>query len=321
MHAHRRFLCVFLPWFVASGPLLAADQKRVAVTSTADGTEQPVHVILPDGFDPNGKPVPLLVSLHTWSNGVEQRHPVVEQEAAKRGWICLSPHFRGPNRNPGACASAAARQDILDAVDWAIATYPVDKDRIYLTGASGGGHMALVMAGRHPDRWTAVSAWVPITDLAAWQRFHGEKSYGQNVIDVCGGKPGDSPEVDKQYYARSPIHFLQNAAGLPLEIAAGIHDGHTGSVPIRHTLEAFNVIAKAVQAPLVTEEEIRQLSRPDGRLSQPKPSDQEADPTYKRDIYLRRKAGKARVTIFEGGHERLDEAAVEWLSRQQRQGR
>ena len=295
----------------------AVERKKVFITSTTDGTKQPCYVILPDGFDLDGKPVPLLVSLHTWSNGVEQRHPVVEQEAARRGWIYLFPHFRGPNRNPQACASPAARQDILDAVDWALKTYPIDKTRIYLTGASGGGHMSLVMAARYPERWTAVSAWVPITDLAAWQRFHGEKQYGKNVIDVCGGKPGDSAEVDKQYHERSSIPFLRNAVDLPLEIGAGVHDGYKGSVPIRHTLEAFNVVAKAQGAPCISEEEIEQLSRPNGRLDNPKPSDQVEDPTYGRAIYLRRSAGKARVTIFEGGHERLDKAAIEWLSRHQ----
>ena len=227
----------------------------------------------------------------------------------------MFPHFRGPNRNPQACASPQARQDILDALDWAIKTYPIDKKRIYLCGASGGGYMSLMMAARYPERWTAVSAWVPISDLAAWQRFHGDKDYGPEVIAVCGGRPGDSPEVDRQYYERSPINFLAHAAGLPLEIAAGVHDGHKGSVPVRHTLEAYNVLAKAQGKPTVSEEEILQISRPNGRLDRPLPSDQVQDPTYTRDIYLRRQAGNTRVTIFEGGHERLSHAAAEWLGK------
>jgi acetyl esterase/lipase len=39
-------------------------------------------------------------------------------------------------------------QDILDAVAWARDSYPVDPQRVYLTGASGGGHMTLLMVRR-----------------------------------------------------------------------------------------------------------------------------------------------------------------------------
>lgn len=302
----------------AMAPLsaLGAQREKVMITSTADGSEQPSYVILPDGFDPAGKPVPLLVSLHNWSGNGEQRRAGLEEATLRRGWIYLFPHFRGPNESPEACGSPLAQQDILDAVDWVLAHYPVDRRRIYLTGASGGGHMAMLMAGLHPERWTAVSAWVGISDLADWHAFHAKKRYGRMLRQSCGGAPGESPEVDREYFNRSPINHLHRAVGLPLDLGAGVHDGYTGSVPIRHTLNAFNVVAKAQGAPLITPEEIQQLSRPDGRLDHPQPGDTVDDPTFGRAIYLRRTAGNARVTIFEGGHERLDHAAVEWLSHQ-----
>jgi len=291
-------------------------REKILVPSSIDGTRQPCYVILPDRFDPAAKPVPLLVSLHTWSGDVEQRHPHMEKAAQRRGWIYLFPHFRGRNDNPQACGSIKAQQDILDATDWAIQHYPVDTRRIYLTGVSGGGHMSMLMAGRYPQKWTAVSAWVGINDLAAWEKRHSKGRYGQMVRKSCGGAPGESAAIDEQYRNRSPMSWLGGATGLPLDLAAGVHDGHRGSVPIRHTLDAFNIVAKAQGVPVITAEEIAQISRPEGRLRQPRQSDRQADPTYDRAIYLRRVAGKARVTIFEGGHERLAEAAAEWLSRQ-----
>ena len=57
----------------------AGQRIKVSIESTADGSLQPCYVILPRGFDPQGKPVPLLVSLHSWSADVEQRN-----EATKR---------------------------------------------------------------------------------------------------------------------------------------------------------------------------------------------------------------------------------------------
>ena len=54
-------------------PSGAGRRERVYVPSSIDGTKQPCYLILPEGFRPDGPPVPLLVSLHTWSGDVEQR--------------------------------------------------------------------------------------------------------------------------------------------------------------------------------------------------------------------------------------------------------
>ena len=293
----------------------AGSREKIFVTSSIDQIEQPCYLILPDGFKKDGPLLPLLVCLHTWSGNVEQRQKETEAECAKRGWIFLFPNFRGRNDKPDACGSIKAQQDILDAVDWVLERYPIDQKRIYLTGTSGGGHMSMLMAGRYPDRWTAVSAWVGISDLAAWHAKHVETGYGKMMRACCSGAPGESEKIDKEYRDRSPLTWLHQAVDVPLDLAAGVHDGHKGSVPIRHSLEAFNTVAKALGKPVISEEEIVQLSRTDGRLDNPQPGDNVKDATYGREIYLRRTAGKARVTIFEGGHEGIAPAALDWLSR------
>ncbi len=281
-----------------------------------DGSSQPAFVITPEGYNKEAGPYPLLVSLHSWSNAYDQRREDLEELAQQKGWLYVFPDFRGRNDNPAACGSELAQQDILDAVAWAKANYPVDEQRIYLTGTSGGGHMALLMAGRYPEMWTAVSAWVPISDLAAWHAAHPEDEYGKMMRASMGGAPGASPEVDEEYRKRSPLTWLAAAKDVPVDIAAGVRDGHEGSVPIRQTLEAFNVIAAAAGAEPVSEQEINELSAgPEARLSQPRESDTVEDPAVGRAIYLRRHAGRSRVTIFEGGHEGVATAQVDWLER------
>jgi dipeptidyl aminopeptidase/acylaminoacyl peptidase len=294
----------------------AAVRRKVLIRSTIDDTEQPCYVTAPGGLTAAHEPAPLLVSLHSWSGDVQQRNAGLQQLedlAVQRGWVHLFPHFRGANQHPDACGSEKAQQDILDAIAWAQNEYPVDRRRIYLTGSSGGGHMTLLMAGRHPDVWAAASAWVGISDLAAWHASHADARYGAMLRACCGGAPGDGPEVDQQYRVRSPLTHLHRAARVPLDIAAGIHDGHSGSVPIRHSLDAFNCLARALDAEAVSEQEIQQLSRRQGRLDDPQPSDRIADPVLGRGIHLRRRAGPARVTIFEGGHESVPAAAIAWL--------
>ncbi len=310
-------LLVSLLWGVFANDAIGAGRRqKVHVTSSIDGAEQPCYLILPEGYDAGGAPAPLLVSLHTWSGDVDKRDQDMEREADRRGWIYLWPHFRGPNNSPDACGSEKAQQDVLHAVDWVIERYAVDRRRIYLTGASGGGHMAMLMAGRHPDRWTAVSAWVGISDLAAWHARHAQGRYGAMLRKSCGGAPGESPSIDRQYRLRSPKTWLHRAVHLPLDLSAGVHDGHQGSVPIRQTLDAFNIVAAAQGLPVITEQEIGELSRALGRLEHPQPGDEQEDTTLGRAVYLRRTAGKARVTIFEGGHERIARAAADWLGRQ-----
>lgn len=291
--------------------------KRLSVTvpSSIDDHQQPCFLVLPDGYSPADGKRPLCVLLHSWSAGVEQSRPSREAEATRRGWICLLPHFRGPNKTPDACGSMKAQQDILDAIAWTKQRYPIDEKKIYLMGVSGGGHMTMLMAGRYPELWAAASAWVGISDLVAWHQKHQNTKYGAMMRASCGGAPGDNDEVDLQYRARSPLTHLHRAGAVAIEFCAGIHDGHTGSVPIRHSLEAFNAVARAAGGKSVSEEEIKQLSTPTGRLRSPQRSDQEVDQALGRKIYLRRYAGKARVTIFEGGHEAVDAAAMQWLER------
>jgi poly(3-hydroxybutyrate) depolymerase len=288
----------------------ATDSDVVTIASTVDGVEQPA-LFIPAG---SAEARPLLVVLHTWSSHFDSFDSAKpwQAEAAARDWHLIQPEFRGPNNRPEACASNLARQDIIDAVAYAQAHAKVDDSKIYLAGGSGGGHMALVMATHAPDLWAAVTAWVPITDLAAW---HAETKaaglkYWKDVEAVCGGSPGASPEVDAEYRARSPLYFMADAKDVPLDINAGIHDGHEGSVPIHHAIDAFNAVAEARERKPVKDKLTAKLSRRDASL-RPK----NLDASYGRAIYLRREAGPSRLTIFEGGHEMLPEPACEWLAR------
>ncbi len=297
-----------------------SDLTEVTIASSADGTDQPSLYLAPKS--PIKVPVPLLVYLHSWSSDYHQDNIGWLKEAAARGWLFIQPNFRGQNDTPQACGSKLARQDILDAIEWMQSKYHVDTRRIYLAGSSGGGHMTMLMAGHHPDRFSAASAWVGIGDLAEWYRFHTKDGqpgkYADDILKSLGGPPGTSKEIDNEYRDRSPQFHIRNAVSLPLDIAAGVTDGHTGSVPIQHSLFVYNELANAQKLPLVSELEIDELWT-DQKMSNPGPSDRGVDPTYEREILLRRTAGKCRVTIFDGGHEGLPHAGCEWLSRQQRE--
>lgn len=288
--------------------------KHDTFVSSYDQTKQPFYYSVPSDWQESSKPV--LIFLHSWSANYKQYKPDWVEAAEKRGWIFLQPNFRGPNNNPQAGGSEMARQDILDCADLAISKFNADPNRVYLAGISGGGHMTLLMSSRHAQRFSAASAWVPISDLESWYRFHVKDevvgNYAKMVASLCGGAPGDSSAVDHQYRERSPIHWAKGVGSLPVEIAAGVKDGKTGSVHINHSLFFFNKLAEIQKAPVVSNKEIDQLWDL-GKLSSPLPGDTKNDPAYERELHLRRYAGKSRLTIFEGGHEGFAEPACQWL--------
>lgn len=230
----------------------------------------------------------------------------------KKGWAYLHPDFRGPNRRPQATGSALVVSDIVDAVEYACKQTKVDRKRIFLIGTSGGGYTSLVMAGKRPSLWAGVSAWVPISDLRAWHKECKAKGrkYFRDIELSCGGAPGSSPEVDREYANRSPLTFLKRAKGLNLSINAGILDGHKGSVPISHSLLAFNEVAEEKdRLPMGDVEYFTEKAKvPPSLLRGIK------DPSFGNKAPLfRRTSGSATVTIFQGGHELVASAALAWL--------
>jgi pimeloyl-ACP methyl ester carboxylesterase len=297
---------------------------KVELKSTMDGEMQPVLYWAPKGArrsDSPSKKTPMMVFLHSWSSDYLQNNDKWYKPTVARGWIYLHPNFRGANQTPKACGSKFARQDVLDAIDWAIKHLNVDEERLYLAGSSGGGHMSMLMSGHHPDRFSAVSAWVGISNLAEWYRFHARKQkpskYARMISDSLSGPPGNSKTRDAEYKDRSPIYHIHQVGKLPVEICAGVKDGITGSVPIMHSLDAFNAILKAHGNSQIPENDIDYLWT-NGRLLKPTKSDLVDDPAWSRPIILRRHSVKARVTIFQGGHESLPDAAFNWLERHRR---
>ena len=293
----------------ASPPLLAQQATEVHYRTSADDTEQSALFYAPT----SQQKIPLMVALHTWSGDYQQTyHQAIEQWCVENGWAYIHPNFRGPNKRPAATGSDLVVQDIVSAVKYAQANAPIDKSAIYLVGTSGGGHAALMMAGRHPEIWAGVSAWVPISDLAAW--YHecrtANLGYADDIVASCGGRPGDSPQVDKQYSKRSPLTYLKHAKGTQVHIHAGIRDGHDGSVPVSHSLRAFNQLAESQDR--ISNEDIRFFVEQAAVPSHLQTRIEDSSYGKKRPLF-RRTSGDATVTIFKGEHELIADAALHWM--------
>lgn len=280
--------------------------------TSADGSSQPTMFHAPK----SETPVPMVVALHSWSSDYKQRiHGEIEQWCADNGWAYLHPNFRGRNNRPEATGSELAVKDIASAVEWALTQADVDPESIYLVGTSGGGYACLLMAGRYPKLWAGVSAWVPIYDLRAWyqETKAAGSRYAEEIVASCGGYPGESRAIDREYAKRSPYSYLARAKGVNLHISAGIRDGHDGSVPVSHSLRAFNQVAKRKDR--LSKADIEYVtanaSLPES-LEKANPDSSYGD----RQPLFRRSSGNATITLFDGDHELVPKAAIAWIKSQ-----
>lgn len=207
--------------------------EEIRIRSTADGTMQPS--LWRKAASPEKRP--LLVGLHTWSYDRFNQVEILLPWAEKYDLNLILPEFRGPNlaENPDralACGSVCAIQDIRDAVDWAVREEGADPGEVYLYGASGGGHMALMMAGFCPEVFTAIAAFVPITDLKQWAEENPH--YRPHILACCGGS-------EEEMAKRSPISYIDRIAEANVRIFHGKYDP---SVPYTHSTRLFRAVSE-----------------------------------------------------------------------------
>jgi len=280
----------------APRPVWPAPFLRVGIPASVDGVSQPAYFLV---APPAKEKQPLVVSLHAWSVSFDQEDPVA-QYVRQAGWNYIRPDFRGPNRTPDSCLSRKALSDIDDAIAYAKARAPVDDRFVFVTGVSGGGFATLgtYMRSRHDIR--LFLAWVPISDLVAWyhESVARKNKYAQDILNITG-----SQETLEEEEARRRSPLFMSGPVLPrsrLELFAGIHDGHTGSVPVSQSLRFFNRLAGQYGRAdaQVSEAEIANLLHERG--------DPKATGTLDgRAVVFHREIPQVAVTLFEGGHEIL----------------
>jgi pimeloyl-ACP methyl ester carboxylesterase len=274
-------------------------QYKIEFLSEIDQTMQPACFYKAEGDDPR----PLVVALHTWSFGWDSCWNDYLLRCQRRNWHLIYPHFRGPNWTPEALGSDLVVSDLKSCVDYVKSVCKVDMDRIYLVGGSGGGHASLLLAARASAIWTAVSSWCPISDVGKWhqQCFEKQRHYWKHIEDACGGNPATDAKAAAEAAYRSPVTYLADAKNKTIiDIGTGIHDGHTGSVPICQAFEAFNLLAE--EADRFSPDEINHMVE-----TETVPAHlqfQGDDPAYgPYKVLLRRISGNTRITIFEGSHD------------------
>lgn len=121
--------------------------------------------------DSGAAKVPLIVDVHGGPMGAfEDRNDPFVAFILGHGWALLRPNPRGSS-NYGVPFAAANKndlgggdyRDIMAGVDYALAHFPLDPNRLALMGYSYGGEMAAFVEGR-TDRFKAIISAAPVID-------------------------------------------------------------------------------------------------------------------------------------------------------------
>jgi dienelactone hydrolase len=283
--------------------------KKDSISSSLDGNREVFYY----NKSSSPKVAPLLVHLHSWSTTSHSTFTLANEAQAKN-WNYILPNFRGVNNTSKACCSQFVIADIDETIDWAIKNMKVDPKQIYVIGFSGGGYatMAMYMKSRHKIK--SFSAWCGISDLNAWYQQSVERN-NKYVPEII--KCTDAGEVFNEQKAkeRSPLHWekpLTSRKRSRLQIYAGIHDGYTGPVPISQSIDFYNKLLTDTKEKDLT----RYVSQADFETmlkAQAFPTSNTLGQIEDRIIHYKKFSGKNSLTIFEGGHEILKNAALELI--------
>jgi acetyl esterase/lipase len=220
-----------------------------------DGRDLPVWLTLPPGHRP-GLPAPAVVLVHggPWVRGGHWRWQPLEQFLASRGYVVISPEFRGSAGYGQAHLRAGWKQwgqamqdDVADALLWAQAQKLVD-ERACIAGASYGGYATLMGLIKHPELYRCGVSWVGVSDLFLF--LEGSFWVWDDITDLSRDvgyreMVGDTNTEAEALRAVSPIEQVERLRA-PLLLAYGEADVR---VPLAHGERLRDALRKLGREP------------------------------------------------------------------------
>lgn len=203
------------PWARRSGVV------RRAIRSPVDGRPTEVGVYVPKSYRPGtSRRYPLVVALHAlrgkplamiqWLFGFDD--PDKPQDWEERHVVPLpdvEAFVVAPNGHGDALYRELGETDVLAALDWALATYPVDPRRVTITGPSMGGIGSAIVPLHHPGRFAAAAPLCGYHDMFVRSDVRGQRL-----------RPWERRLAEE----RSTVSWAENGLGLPLRMAHGTRD-------------------------------------------------------------------------------------------------
>jgi dipeptidyl aminopeptidase/acylaminoacyl peptidase len=232
--------------------------KAESIEWTNEGSNIQGWVVPPVKVE-SGQKYPMVVLIHggpssvttsEWPASFGMSRAIIAALSA-RGYYILLPNPRGSYGQGEEFTRANVKdfgggdlRDDLAGVDAAIKKYPIDPNRLGVTGWSYGGFMTM---------WTVTQtnrfhAAVVGAGIANWQSYYGQNLIDQWMIPFFGASVYDDPAV---YEKSSPIHFIKKVK-TPTLVIVGERDAEcpaSQSYEFWHALKTLGVPTKLIIFP------------------------------------------------------------------------
>jgi dipeptidyl aminopeptidase/acylaminoacyl peptidase len=200
--------------------------KAVTLTWKSDSFDVQGWLVHPTN-EVAGRRYPMIVDVHggpAYASGPEWRSPGSQVAAFSRaGYFVLLPNPRGSFGQGEKFTRANVKdfgygdlRDILAGVDAVVQAFPVDSQRVGITGWSYGGFMSM-WAVTQTRRFRAAVAGA---GLSNWLSYTGENGISEWMVPYFGATVYDDPAV---YAKSSPINFITHAR-TPTLVVVGERD-------------------------------------------------------------------------------------------------
>ena len=206
------------------------------------GSKHPMVVLIHGG--PSSQTTP------EWPAGFGMSRAIIAL-LSNRGYYVMLPNPRGSYGQGEDFARANVKdfgggdlRDILAGIDAAVAKYPIDPNRLGVTGWSYGGFMTMWTVTQ-TNRFRAAMAGAGI---ANWQSYYGQNLIDQWMIPFFGASVYDDAAV---YQKSSPIHFIKNVK-TPTLVIVGERDAECPapqSYEFWHALRTLGVPTQLIVYP------------------------------------------------------------------------
>jgi dipeptidyl aminopeptidase/acylaminoacyl peptidase len=209
------------------GDKTLARVEPLAVTSSYDQKPIDAWLVTPPNFDP-AKKYPLILEIHGGPFAAYgPAFSTDDQLYAAAGYMVVYANPRGSTSYGEAFANTIDKNypshdydDLMSAVDAAIAKGSVDPNRLYVTGGSGGGALTAWIVGK-TARFRAAAAQKPVINWTS--EVLTTDGYNFMATNWFGKMPWEDPQG---YWARSPLSLVGNVK-TPTLVVVGTDDHRT----------------------------------------------------------------------------------------------
>ena len=246
-------------------------KMQPVVIKTRDGLDMVCYYTLPLGENPG--PVPMVLNVHggPWHRD-DWGYDPMHQLLGNRGYAVMSVNFRGSTGlgksfiNSGNLEwGRRMHDDLIDAVDWAVAEGIADPDRVAILGGSYGGYAVLAGLTFTPDTFACGIDLVGPSNLITM--VESVPAYWKPEIEIDATRVGDSrtDEGRALLNERSPLTHVDRISK-PLLIGHGANDPRVKRAESDQIVGAMNEKGIPVTY-LVYSDEGHGFARPENDIS------------------------------------------------------